>query len=276
VKATDIPKRAAHAAGAHRISTSSSTRRVRVEHEGRVLAESSRAVELEETGLPTRYYLPREDVRLDLLEASDTTSHCPFKGDATYWTIRAGDRTAEDAVWAYEAPLEEAAWLAGHASLDWSKADAWFCEDERVFGHLRDPYHRVDVFEASRPVRVRLGDAVIAESARAKLLFETGLPPMVYVPGADIAPGVLSPNDKRTVCPYKGEASYWDVAGADGQRVAGGAWSYETPLVEALEVARHVSFAGDGITVELDEPRDRFALAGQASASSDGSSARIR
>jgi uncharacterized protein (DUF427 family) len=103
VKATDIPKRAAHAAGAHRISTSSSTRRVRVEHEGRVLAESSRAVELEETGLPTRYSLPREDVRLDLLEASDTTSHCPFKGDATYFSA-AG---APDAFWVYEAPSEE-------------------------------------------------------------------------------------------------------------------------------------------------------------------------
>jgi uncharacterized protein (DUF427 family) len=95
-------KRAAHAVGAHRISTRPSTRHVRVELNGVVLAESARAVELAETGLPTRYYLPREDVRTDLLTPSATTSHCPFKGDATY--LAAGD--VQDAFWVYEAPSE--------------------------------------------------------------------------------------------------------------------------------------------------------------------------
>jgi uncharacterized protein (DUF427 family) len=103
VKASDIPKRAAHAVGAHRISTRPSTRHVRVERAGQVLAESSRAVELEETGLPTRYYLPREDVRADLLTPSETTSHCPFKGDATYLSAPG----APDAFWVYEAPSED-------------------------------------------------------------------------------------------------------------------------------------------------------------------------
>ena len=88
-----------------RISTRPSERHVRVEHEGQVLAESSRAVELSELGRPTRYYLPREDVRTDLLEPSDKTSHCPFKGDATYFSA-AG---VEDAFWVYEEPDKEAA-----------------------------------------------------------------------------------------------------------------------------------------------------------------------
>lgn len=96
----DTIARAARAAGAHRISTSPSGRHVRVEHDGVVLAESRRAVELHETGLPTRYYLPREDVRTDLLEPSATTSHCPFKGDATYFSAPG----APDAFWVYEAP----------------------------------------------------------------------------------------------------------------------------------------------------------------------------
>jgi uncharacterized protein (DUF427 family) len=90
-------------AKAHRVSTHPSTRRVRVEFDGQVLAESDRAVELEETGLPTRYYLPREDVRMDLLSPTDTTSHCPFKGDATYFSAPG----AKDAFWVYEAPSEE-------------------------------------------------------------------------------------------------------------------------------------------------------------------------
>jgi len=100
--ATDAIKKAAHAARAHRIATRPFDGRVRVERDGQVLAESSRAVQLDETGLPPRYYLPREDVRMDLLTPSDTTSHCPFKGDATYFSAPG----APDAFWVYEAPSE--------------------------------------------------------------------------------------------------------------------------------------------------------------------------
>jgi uncharacterized protein (DUF427 family) len=96
-------KKAAHAVGAHRISTHPFAGRVRVEKDGELLASSVRAVALEETGLPTRYYLPREDVRMDLLEPSETTSHCPFKGDATYFSAP----NAKDAFWVYEDPSEE-------------------------------------------------------------------------------------------------------------------------------------------------------------------------
>jgi uncharacterized protein (DUF427 family) len=103
MSATDKLRQAAHAVGAHRITTRPSDRHVRVELDGQVLAESSRATELDETGLPTRYYLPREDIRTDLLTASDTTSHCPFKGDATYFSAPG----AKDAFWVYEAPSED-------------------------------------------------------------------------------------------------------------------------------------------------------------------------
>jgi uncharacterized protein (DUF427 family) len=101
--ASDTLKKAAHAVGAHRITTNPCTRRIRVELRGQVLAESDRAVALDETGLPTRYYLPREDVRMNLLTPSDTTSHCPFKGDATYFSAPGAD----DAFWVYESPSEE-------------------------------------------------------------------------------------------------------------------------------------------------------------------------
>jgi uncharacterized protein (DUF427 family) len=97
-------KKAAHAIGAHRITTRPSASHVRVQSaSGELLAESSRAVELDETRLPTRYYLPREDVRMDLLTASPTTSRCPFKGKATYFSASG----APDAFWVYEDPSEE-------------------------------------------------------------------------------------------------------------------------------------------------------------------------
>jgi uncharacterized protein (DUF427 family) len=95
--------KAAHAVGAHRITTRPSTRHIRVKSNGEVLAESDRAMELDETGLPTRFYLPREDVRTDVLTPSETTSHCPFKGDATYLSAPGTD----DAFWIYENPSEE-------------------------------------------------------------------------------------------------------------------------------------------------------------------------
>ena len=94
---------------AHRIEMKASTGRVRVAHDGRVLAESDRALELHERGHPVRYYLPREDVRTDLLEPSPTTSHCPWKGDATYFSAPGVD----DAFWTYERPNDDRRDIAG-------------------------------------------------------------------------------------------------------------------------------------------------------------------
>ena len=225
------------------------------------MLDTTRAQLLYESNLPARVYVPIEDLDGALLERTDTSTFCPFKGDASYWSIRVGDRLVEDAVWTYEEPIEAAPWLKGYACLYWEKADAWFMEDERLFGHLKDPYHRVDVAETSRRVRVSAGGVVIAESTRAKLLYETGLATRVYVPGADVVPGALAKAGKRTTCPYKGEATYWHVTGGD-TRVEDGAWSYETPLLEALGIARHLSFDGEGIEVELEEPAERFTLAG--------------
>ncbi len=102
---TDTAKRTAAKAAGHRVEVRPATVRVRVEHDGTVLAESDRALELHEGRIPVRYYLPREDVRTDLLRASETTSHCPFKGDATYFHAPG----VEDAFWVYEDPSEEAA-----------------------------------------------------------------------------------------------------------------------------------------------------------------------
>jgi uncharacterized protein (DUF427 family) len=247
-------------APAHRLFFDPYPRRLRALVGDRVVLDSTGGRLLHESNHLPKLYVPIGDLDAALLERSEHSTHCPFKGDASYWALRVGDRVVPDAGWTYEEPFEPAAWLKGFASLYWEKADAWFVEDERVFGHLRDPYHRVDVFEASRPVRVTVGGALIAETERAKLLYETGLPARVYVPGADIVAGALAPAPKRTVCPYKGEATYWHVQ-ADGTRVDEGAWSFETPLVEALEVARHVAFDGEGIEVEVAEPADRFTLA---------------
>ncbi|MFE5239382.1 MULTISPECIES: DUF427 domain-containing protein [unclassified Streptomyces] len=94
----------------HTITVEPSDVRVRVVHEGQVLAESRRPLVLRETGCPDRYYLPPEDVRTGLLTPSETRTHCPFKGDASYWSVPG----AQDLVWSYEEPKEQVASIKGH------------------------------------------------------------------------------------------------------------------------------------------------------------------
>jgi uncharacterized protein (DUF427 family) len=90
-----------------RVDTVHSSRHVKVEVDGHVIAETKRPVMLYETGLPTRYYIPKLDVRMDLLEATDTVTHCPYKGAASYWSLRVGDKIYPDFVWGYPRPIPE-------------------------------------------------------------------------------------------------------------------------------------------------------------------------
>ncbi|MEV6790600.1 DUF427 domain-containing protein [Streptomyces sp. NPDC051320] len=94
----------------HRITIEQGTDHVRVVREGRILAESRRPLLLHETGLPVRYYFPPEDVSTELLTPSETHTHCPFKGDASYWSLP----DATDLVWAYPEPKPDVAEIKDH------------------------------------------------------------------------------------------------------------------------------------------------------------------
>jgi uncharacterized protein (DUF427 family) len=97
----------------HSIEIVNGEGQVRVARDGVVLAETSRAVLLHEGKLPTRYYIPEEDVRMDLLERTDSRTHCPFKGDASYWSARVRDELVTDLAWTYREPIAEAEKIAG-------------------------------------------------------------------------------------------------------------------------------------------------------------------
>jgi uncharacterized protein (DUF427 family) len=97
----------------HTITITPSRVHVEVVVNGEKVAESDRPVLLEETGLPTRYYLPREHVRPEVLRASDSATRCPFKGEASYWSVEAGGDVFADLVWTYEAPIPDAEQIAG-------------------------------------------------------------------------------------------------------------------------------------------------------------------
>jgi uncharacterized protein (DUF427 family) len=96
-----------------RVDILASTRRVRVLLDGVGLADSTSPRMLHETGLPVRYYLPKTDVRMDLLELSDTVTHCPYKGTAQAWSVRLDGVLHADLVWSYPTPLPESQKIAG-------------------------------------------------------------------------------------------------------------------------------------------------------------------
>jgi uncharacterized protein (DUF427 family) len=239
---------------AHKLLMQEFPRRVRATFGGETVFDTVRAKLLHETGLLPQVYVPQDDIRADLLRPTDHHTYCPFKGTASYWSVAtAGGQVAENAIWYYPDPNSESRWLQGYAGFYWDAMDEWYDEDERVEGHIRDPYHRVDVRRSSRPVRVLLGDTVLAETRRPLLLSETGLPNRFYIPVDDVRQDLLEESDTHTVCAYKGTASYWTV-NADGRKLADAVWSYPQADGDASAISGYLSFLHDELTVEVGQP----------------------
>jgi uncharacterized protein (DUF427 family) len=111
-----------------RVDILPSSRRVRVEIDGVTVADSTNASFLYETNLPTRYYLPKTDVRMDLLTPTDLATHCPYKGTARYWSVVIERKTHENLVWGYDAPLPESQKVMGLVSFYNEKLDIYVDE----------------------------------------------------------------------------------------------------------------------------------------------------
>ena len=116
----------------YRLIIEPADRRVRVEIGGETVADSARALVMHETRLPLVYYFPRDDVRMDLLTPSDHRTYCPFKGNATHWSLTVGGKTVENVAWSYDAPFDEAATVEGRIAFYWDRVDAWFADDTRI------------------------------------------------------------------------------------------------------------------------------------------------
>jgi uncharacterized protein (DUF427 family) len=216
--------------------------RLRAVVAGETVVDTRAAHLLHETGHLPVYYAPVDDIRGDVLEASDTRTHCPHKGEASYWTIRTGRRTAPDAVWAYEQPLEPASFLRGHVALYWHVPDDWFAEDEALSAHPRDPYHRIDVYRTSQRVRAVVDGETVADSVRTRVLVETGHPARYYFPPQDVRLDLLVPSPTSTRCAYKGAASYWHVGAVEDV-----AWTYAEPLHDGEPVRGLICFHEDRV-----------------------------
>lgn len=236
----------------HTITLEPSPRRVRVQFGGEWIADSTDMRLMYEVNHLPVYYFPVKDVRLDLLHPTDTKTHCPYKGEASYWTIEASGQTAEDAVWAYQTPYDEMADinLQDYCAFYWNRVDHWYEEDEEIFVHPRDPKKRVDAVPSSRAVKVVLGGETVAETTRAHFLFETNLPTRYYIPAEDVRMDLLTLTDTTTRCPYKGIASYWS-AEIGGQTYEDIVWSYPDPIPECPKIKDLMCFYNENVDAVL-------------------------
>ena len=223
-----------------------SPRHVRATLGGRVVVDTTRAVYLWEHPNFPQYYIPITDIAADVLVDENHESRLS-RGLTRRFGLRVGDVHRPAA-----ARLHTEEPYAGLVRFEGDALDAWFEEDEEIFGHPRSPYHRVDALRSSRHVRVELDGVTLAESSCPVLLFETGLPTRYYLSRTDLNMAALEHTGTQTLCPYKGRTSdYWTVRTPAGA-YADLAWSYAFPAPAVAAIAGLVAFYNEKVDLYVD------------------------
>jgi uncharacterized protein (DUF427 family) len=240
-------------------------KRVRIEHGGQTVAETDRALLVwEPRRIVPSYAVPVQDLQTELIPATGPTGATDPAGlPVLHPGIPFSVHTAPGqrmTVCTAQGSLEDAAFLPsdpdldGYVILDFQAFDAWYEEEERIVAHPQDPFKRISIRTSSRQVRIEVDGQVLAESQRARLLFETGLPTRYYLPEADVRTELLIPSDRHTYCAYKGEASYWS-AELEGQVLKNLTWTYRQPLHDALPVRDLLAFYNERVDIVVDGVR---------------------
>jgi uncharacterized protein (DUF427 family) len=236
------------------VRTEPSAKRIRAYLAGRLVADTRHPVLVWEIPYYPAYYLPLGDVSAELKETG-ATEHSPSRGDAVLYDVLVDGTVAAGAARRYpDSPLPA---LRDLVRFDWDAMSEWLEEDEPVYTHPRDPYHRVDILASSRHVRVEIDGVTVADSVRPHILFETGLPPRYYLPLPDVRTDLLTPAPTQTHCPYKGTATYWSADAGAGPH-PDIVWAYRIPLPESQKIAGLACFYNEKVDIYLDgELQDR-------------------
>jgi uncharacterized protein (DUF427 family) len=220
---------------------------IRTDFGGNTIADTTAALILRRAKRLPVYCIPKKDVRLDLMENTRNSVTFPPRGIASYWNINVGERNSDNAAWSFDDPTEGWQALKDYLVFEWGRMDAWFEEDEEIFVHLKDPYHRIDVLKSSPHIRVVAGGNSVADTRRPVLLFETGFPTRFYIPKDDVALEFLEQSDLQTRGPYKGIASaYWSIKIGDTY-LRNSVWSYTDPLPEAYKIKDYLCFFNEKV-----------------------------
>jgi uncharacterized protein (DUF427 family) len=190
-------------------------RRVTATKDGRIVVETERALLMHRPGQPPNLAFPVEDV---------------------------------DGV-----PAQNGADVPGFVTVPWDAVDAWFEEDEQMFGHPRNPYHRVDCVRSHRRLQVEAAGITLVNTTETMVVYETALEPRLYADRRRVRVE-LTLSRTQSYCPYKGTATYWNAV-ADGVVLPDVAWSYEDALPESVPLQHLVSFDDQRVAVRHDLPR---------------------
>lgn len=224
-----------------------SAKRIRVEAAGTIVADSTRASLLHQPGSPAAWWFPVEDVRMDLLADAGERDRHPLFGAVEHLELRVGARR-EPRI-ARRHPDVPA--LHGLLTLDWRRIDRVYEEDELVAAEPIDPYHRVDVRDTSRHVRMSIDGVVVAESRRARMVFETTARPRFYLAPDELRTELLEPSSRRTSCQYKGEAEYHHVRIGD-RLVEDLVWRYVAPRADGGRIVGRYGLHHERCRTEVD------------------------
>lgn len=232
--------------------------RVRAEHDGTPVVDSLAArLVWEPRRVVPSYAVPVAEIAGALVNPQPVTPDVrslppvlgPMQGFAVHSTTgTAYDLESADGTLPAAAFVVDDADLDGYAVLEWSAFSRWFEEGEEVRGHPREPFHSIRCLPSDRHVVVEIDGQVLADSTHPVLLTETMLPSRWYVPREDVRMDLLTPSDTRSICAYKGEASYFSYGDA-----ADMVWTYVDPRHEASPVrdllcfyAEHTDYVVDG------------------------------
>jgi uncharacterized protein (DUF427 family) len=246
--ATAAPGAPAGVTHAGRVKVERSSKRVRAYLAGEVVADTRSPLLVWELPYYPTYYFPVADVRATLVPAGPG-KHSPSRGDAELFDVKVATGVAGGGAVRYPASPIDA--LRDAVRLEWDAMDEWLEEDEPVYTHPRDPYHRIDILASSRHVEVIVDGVTVADSHQPRILFETGLPPRYYLPLSDTALGRLRPSTTVTHCPYKGAATYWSLD-VDGTIYPDLVWIYRAPLPESQKVAGLACFYNEKVDLRVD------------------------
>jgi uncharacterized protein (DUF427 family) len=230
------------------VRVESSPKRVRSYVDGEVVVDSRHPLLVWEGPHYPMYYFPVADVRASLV-STGRSERSPSRGTGELFDVVTARRTLPAAAKRYaDSPLEQ---LRDAVRLDWAAMDEWLEEDEPVYSHPRDPYHRVDIVATHRHVRVEVDGVTLADSHSGMALFETGLPARWYVPLSDVRVDLMRRSDRVTHCPYKGAASYLtpEVNGRTHENLV---WIYRSPLPESQKIAGLACFYNERVDLYLD------------------------
>ncbi|EED20774.1 conserved hypothetical protein [Talaromyces stipitatus ATCC 10500] len=217
-------------------------RRVRAIFNGQMVVDANVPKLVWEHSYFPIYYFQSADIRSEYLTNKQTGE------DADIYDLTINGKSSPSAVKQFKSGD-----LKGYFKIESGKVDAWFEEDERIFGHPKDPYKRIIILQSSKKVQIEIDGVEVASTSRPKLLYETGLPVRIYIPHTDVRLDLLEDDvDRTSYCPVKGDASYYVVKLPNGDRKHGLAWWYKTPKIESAGIEGHVAFYDEKVDVRVD------------------------